>query len=95
MDKDQIIELLLETTTLKRITRSGWLMHGVPNVESVAENSFGVAFVALLEMMIQCLHYERAGSRGLDEFWEATDQYEWHYALSAVLYGRLKGMRPS
>jgi putative hydrolase of HD superfamily len=48
-----------------------------------------------LEMMIQCLRYEQAGSRGLGEFWLASDQREWNYALSAELYGRLKAMRPA
>jgi putative hydrolase of HD superfamily len=48
-----------------------------------------------LEMMIQCLRYEQAGSRGLDDFWQATDQRQWHYALCADLYAHLKTMRPS
>ena len=164
--------------------RTGWAMRGVPHVESVAEHSFGVAFVALaladvleddldlekvlvmavlhdlaevrltdlpayrrapdsrrgqepgrgdghrrpagpaarcaggckalwqefedsaspegrlvrdadkLEMMVQCLRYELAGSRGLDEFWQAMDRREWHYPLCAELYGRLREMRP-
>ena len=47
MDNDRLLDLLLESTTLKRMPRSGWLMRGVPHVESVAEHSFGVAFVAL------------------------------------------------
>jgi len=184
MNKDSLIDLLLETATLKWMPRSGWEMRGVPNVESVADHSFGVAFVALaladvlrdegldlervlvmallhdlaearvtdlpasaarlipaevkrqaklsaieelmaplpggerwralwqefddcagpegrlvrdadkLEMMVQCLRYEQAGSRGLDEFWQAMDRREWQYLLSAELYGRLKEMRP-
>jgi putative hydrolase of HD superfamily len=189
MDGDRLLELLLEATTLKLLPRAGWITHGVPVVESVAEHSFGVAFVALalldalradddldrdldrekvlimallhdlaevrltdlpqsairlipgpvkkeaqaaavaellaplsasekltalwqefedgtspegllvrdadkLEMMIQCLRYELAGSRGLDEFWQATDQRQWHYQLCADLYARLKPIRP-
>jgi putative hydrolase of HD superfamily len=47
-----------------------------------------------LEMMVQCLRYEQAGSRGLDEFWQAMDRRTWHYALCTELYGRLKSMRP-
>jgi 5'-deoxynucleotidase YfbR-like HD superfamily hydrolase len=47
-----------------------------------------------LEMMVQCLTHERAGSRGLDEYWDATDRRQWHYALSAQLYDRLKALRP-
>ena len=189
MDKDRLIDLLLESATLKRMPRTGWGMRGVPHVESVAEHSFGVAFVALvlvdslrgngdldgdlnlkkvlimallhdlaevrltdlpgsatrlipsqvksqaeasaiaellhplptaghfgslwqefedstsaegrlvrdadkLEMMIQCLRYEQAGSRGLEEFWQRTDQRQWHYTLCADLYAGLRTMRP-
>jgi len=47
-----------------------------------------------LEMMVQCLRYELAGSRGLDEFWEAIDALVWHYPLSGELYARLRAMRP-
>jgi putative hydrolase of HD superfamily len=47
-----------------------------------------------LEMMVQCLRYEQAGSRGLEEFWQATDRREWHYPLCAELYARLRALRP-
>jgi putative hydrolase of HD superfamily len=47
-----------------------------------------------VEMMVQCLRYEMAGSRGLDEFWHAMDRHAWHYALSARIYERLKALRP-
>jgi hypothetical protein len=47
-----------------------------------------------LEMMVQCLRYEQAGSRGLDEFWAAMDLREWHYRLAAELYEALKRRRP-
>ena len=184
MKNDAVVEFLLETATLKRMPRTGWGMRGVPVVESVAEHSFGVAFVALalvdlvdaaldpekvlvmallhdlaevrltdlpasavrlipeevksqaeasaiedllaplpaagrwkalwqefedctsaegrlvrdadkLEMMIQCLRYEQAGSRGLDEYWQAQDGREWHYALSAAIYADLRSRRPT
>ena len=182
MDHKAVVDLLLETASLKRLPRSGWLLRGVPQAESVAGHSFGVAFVALiladleggldlakvlsmallhdlaevrltdlpasathllpdglksqaeaqaltdlltplphshrwlalwqefedrssaegrlvrdadkLEMMVQCLRYEQAGSRGLDEFWQAMDGYQWHSALCAGLYARLRAMRP-
>jgi putative hydrolase of HD superfamily len=190
MANDRLVDLFLEAATLKRMPRTGWLLRGVPHVESVAEHSFGVAFVALaladtlmgtgapeaetldlekvlvmallhdlaevrltdlpmsavrlipaevksqaeagaiadllaplpgggrlqalwqefedrdspegrlvrdadkLEMMVQCLRYERAGSRGLGEFWQAIDRLEWHYALSGELYAHLRAMRP-
>ncbi len=186
MDLDRLLDLLLEAALLKRVSRSGWALRGVPHVESVAEHSFGVALVALaladaghsdlespldleqvlimallhdlaevrltdlpataarlippevksraeraaldellaplpdrarllalwqafedrsspegrlvrdadkLEMMVQCLRYERAGSRSLDEFWQAMDENGWHYALSAQLYARLRALR--
>jgi putative hydrolase of HD superfamily len=189
MNDNALIDLFLETMSLKRLPRTGWLLRGVPHAESVAGHSFGVAFVAFaladalqeagaleetldlekilvmallhdlaearltdlpqpavqllpatvksqaeaeaiaalldplpgagrwqalwqefedrdgpegrlvrdadkLEMMVQCLSYERAGSRGLDEFWQAMDRLQWHYPLSAGLYARLKAMRP-
>jgi putative hydrolase of HD superfamily len=198
MDVEQLIDLFLETTILKRMPRTGWGMRGVFPVESVAEHSYGVAFVALaladclqagapdqevrgtrgssdptldmekvlimallhdlaearltdlpasavrliprqvksraeagvvvdmlrglptsnrfvalwqefedesspegrlvrdadkLEMMVQCLRYEMAGSRGLDEFWTAMDRRRWHYPLSAEVYRWLRGRR--
>jgi putative hydrolase of HD superfamily len=46
-----------------------------------------------LEMMVQCLRYEQAGARGLDEFWSAMDRHAWHYPLSADMYARLKALR--
>jgi putative hydrolase of HD superfamily len=48
-----------------------------------------------IEMMVQCLRYELAGARTLDEFWLVMDRHEWYYALSADLYARLKALRPS
>ena len=183
MDRDALVDLLLETMTLKWMPRTGWVMRGVPGAESVAEHSFGVAIVSLaladaladkaldlnkvlvmallhdlaevrltdlpitaarlvpeevksqaesaaiedllaplpaagrwqalwrefedrsspegrlvrdadkLEMMIQCLRYEQAGRRGLDEFWQVMDQQQWHYPLVAEVYARLRARR--
>jgi len=185
---DALLGLFLEAATLKRMPRSGWLMRGVPHVESVADHSFGVAFMALvlagvlqdsdefgedldlekvlsmailhdltevrltdlplsaarllsgpvkseaeasalaglleplagagrlkavwqefedraspegrlvrdadkLEMMVQCLRYEQAGSRGLDEYWATMDRWQWYYDLCAELYQNLRAMR--
>jgi putative hydrolase of HD superfamily len=181
------VGLLLESATLKRVPRAGWMTRGVPHVESVAEHSFGVALMALtlldhvrergdqesldrgkvlaiallhdlaelrlmdlpagagrllppgvksqaeatamadllaplpsgdrlqdwwrefedgsspegrlvrdadkLEMMVQCLRYEQAGSRGLEEFWAASDQRAWFYPLSAEIYAQLRARR--
>jgi putative hydrolase of HD superfamily len=47
-----------------------------------------------LEMMVQCLRYEQAGSAGLEEFWQAMDQRQWSYAICAEIYGRLREARP-
>jgi putative hydrolase of HD superfamily len=46
-----------------------------------------------LEMMVQCLRYEQAGARSLDEFWSAMDRHAWHYPIAADLYARLRSMR--
>ena len=47
MHYDRLVDLLLESATLKRMPRTGWGMRGVAPVESVAEHSFGVGLVAL------------------------------------------------
>ena len=192
MNQDALLGLFLETAGLKRVPRAGWFQRGVAHVESVAEHSFGTAFVALaladlvnsgtvpapgqrlldlekvlamallhdlaevrltdlpvsaarlfpeeakskaetramadlltplpeagrwqglwqefedrsspegrlvrdadkLEMMVQCLRYEQAGSRGLDEYWESMDGRAWHYAIAGELYSGLREMRP-
>lgn len=44
----QIIELLTEVMRLKAVPRTGWLLRGVRDVESVADHSFGLAFIAML-----------------------------------------------
>lgn len=188
MNTHTLTDLVLEAIRLKRMPRTGWVMRGVPHVESVAEHTFGVGFLVLaladllrgrvdfepldlekalslallhdlaevrltdlprsavhllpdavksqveakaihdllavlpsgarfeelwqefedasspegrllrdadkLEMMFQCLFYERAGSRGLDEFWQATDHRQWHYSVCADIYASLKAQRP-
>ncbi len=40
-------KLLLEALSLKQIPRKGWVLRGAPR-ESVAEHTYGVAFIALL-----------------------------------------------
>ena len=47
MAEDSLLALLIEMTVLKRLPRTGWLLRGVPDAESVADHSFGTAFVAL------------------------------------------------
>ncbi len=43
-----MLGLLLQFQQLKRTLRTGWVMRGVPDAESVADHSFGVAFISLL-----------------------------------------------
>lgn len=188
MDNETLLSVFLDAATLKRIPRSGWLLRNVPQAESVAEHSYGVAMMTLtlvdvlnnsgaltgpldagralsiallhdlaesritdlpgpalrfldpqaksraeaaaiaeilrplpsaetfgalwrefedastpegrlvcdadkLEMMVQCLRYEHAGVRGLDEFWAYGDRYAWHYPLCAGLYQAVKTQR--
>ncbi len=52
-----MLELLLRANQLKRVPRTGWVMRGVADAESVADHSFGMAFIALslAEMVDQSL----------------------------------------
>src|SRR5215212_10454754 len=43
-----LMALYTQIATLKLLPRTGWLQRGVPNPESVAEHTFGVATLALL-----------------------------------------------
>jgi putative hydrolase of HD superfamily len=43
-----VLDLLLRSARLKWVTRSGWQMRGVPDSESVADHSWGVAWLALV-----------------------------------------------
>lgn len=47
MDLTALLALFEAAVTLKRVPRSGWLLRGVPHVESVADHSYGTALVAL------------------------------------------------
>jgi len=51
------MQLLLNAHRLKRTPRTGWVMRGVTDAESVADHSFGVAFISLIlaEMVRQPL----------------------------------------
>jgi putative hydrolase of HD superfamily len=40
--------LLITAHRLKRTRRTGWVMRGVPEAESVADHCFGVAFISLV-----------------------------------------------
>jgi putative hydrolase of HD superfamily len=57
LETDSVLELLLHANQLKRVPRTGWVMRGVADAESVADHSFGVAFISLIvaEMLDQTL----------------------------------------
>ncbi len=42
-----MLELFLELGNLKRLPRTGWLLRGVPNPESVAEHGYRVALITM------------------------------------------------
>ena len=48
MDATAALELLFNALRLKRVPRTGWMMRGVACAESVAEHSYGVAFISLV-----------------------------------------------
>jgi len=48
MDASTTLQLLLEARRLKCTPRTGWMMRGVTAAESVADHSFGVAFISLI-----------------------------------------------
>ncbi len=48
MDASTIVNVLEEGAKLREIKRQGWVNHHVPNSESVADHSFGVALLAVL-----------------------------------------------
>jgi len=48
VETDAALELLLHANQLKRVPRTGWVMRGVVDAESVADHSFGVAFISLV-----------------------------------------------
>ena len=42
-----MLDLLIELGNLKRLPRTGWLLRGVPNPETIAEHSYRVAIITL------------------------------------------------
>ncbi len=48
MEAGSALQLLLYGNQLKRIPRTGWVMRGVTDGESVSDHTFGVAFVSLV-----------------------------------------------
>lgn len=47
-EASKIINFMAELARLKAVPRTGWLLRGVRDVESVADHSFGVAWIAML-----------------------------------------------
>ena len=47
MNTDPLLAVVLHANRLKRVPRTGWVMRGVVDGESVSDHSFGVAFIAL------------------------------------------------
>jgi putative hydrolases of HD superfamily len=54
-----LVEFLTELMRLKALPRTGWLLRGIRNVESVADHLYGVTFIAML--LADC-----ARARGLE-----------------------------
>jgi putative hydrolase of HD superfamily len=48
VEAESALQLLLHANQLKRVPRTGWMMRGVTDVESVSDHTFGVAFVSLV-----------------------------------------------
>jgi putative hydrolase of HD superfamily len=48
MDEKNIIRFLLEVGKLKKVKRTGWLLKGIKEPESVAEHSLRVAIMAMI-----------------------------------------------
>jgi putative hydrolase of HD superfamily len=48
MDAGAVLRLLIKAHRLKRTQRTGWVMRGVAEAESVADHSFGVTFISLV-----------------------------------------------
>lgn len=48
MDPSAVLQVLLDANRLKRTPRTGWVMRGVANAESVADHSFGTAITAMI-----------------------------------------------
>jgi putative hydrolase of HD superfamily len=48
VNADSVLDLLLHANHLKLIPRSGWVMRGLVDAETVSDHTFGVAFIALV-----------------------------------------------
>lgn len=64
-ESDSTARFLYEAGQLKRTPRSGWLLAGVPNPESVAEHSFRVGVIAYILAVHEGADPDRAAALGL------------------------------
>jgi len=48
MDAGAALQLILDAHVLKRVPRTGWVLRGVADAESVADHSYGVALISLV-----------------------------------------------
>lgn len=48
MSDSQLISIFIAAGRLKRLIRSGWLRHNIPELESVADHSFRTALMAMM-----------------------------------------------
>jgi 5'-deoxynucleotidase YfbR-like HD superfamily hydrolase len=48
MNDTELVELFHKVGELKKINRSGWIRHDIPEPESVADHSFRTAFIAMI-----------------------------------------------
>lgn len=48
MNEKDIIKLFKSTNTMKYLPRSGWLLRGIKNCESVSDHSYQVVFISLI-----------------------------------------------
>lgn len=48
MTPERILDLLLQANRLKALPRTGWMPPGIVHPESVADHSYGVAFLSLI-----------------------------------------------
>jgi len=60
MDASATLQMLLNAHRLKCIPRTGWVMRGVAGAESVADHSFGVAFISLMLAEMVDQHLDKA-----------------------------------
>lgn len=64
-DTDGLVRFAHEAGQLKRTPRSGWLLAGVPNPESVAEHSYRVGILAYIIAAREGANPDRAAALGL------------------------------